>query len=749
MKNIRTSEAISESKFWFLIQGERIYHYFAILLFIFTPLLNAQSINFSHHQWQLANGHYEASLNSISFDPVNPEIMYSGGKGAFRSENEGELWIDITPDTILSGGGEHSLIKTDPNNSGIVYYGAGALFKSYNYGENWEIIGFQNKSISSIDIDPANSEIIYVGLGNTTNNSIWKSTNGGETWAVKSSGIGSSLLPTQICKGIKINPMNSNSLVASVRGKGIYKSIDGADNWVSIWGNSAVNDVEVLSWDTTTILVSSGTLFKSTNEGLNWIQISDVNASCIEVDNITHEIYYGFHRTSDMGVTWDSLINPNLPTSFSLAININDIRIKSGDNNILFAATDAGIYKSTNKGLFWNQSFEGLNRFRPFDVKISLSNPLIYYSTGIQGIHRSEEAGKTWKYVGGVVTQNLVAIHPKNPDVVFNAQMPNITVFSLWRTFSKGQNWDYILTSSRRFIAIEFDPENFNTIYAISHSLHKSTDLGDTWQIISVPTGPYSLQINPKDNSEFYLGTREGVFKSTDGGLNWNYLGLPAGYNITVLISPYNLNTLYASVYDIGFFKSADAGKTWEERNNGLSSYKFTQLKVNPKIPDQVFIGTEDDGIYHSNNSGSTWYKLEPPFPAQYINAIAIDTIGTGRLLAASMNVNGVYFLDSISTITSLEYEENDIPKDFKLYQNYPNPFNPATTIEFSITQREKLIIEIYDLLGQRVRVLLDEEMEKGQYKINFNANGLPSGIYFYNINNGRSSITKKMVIVR
>jgi hypothetical protein len=100
--------------------------------------------------------------------------------------------------------------------------------------------------------------------------------------------------------------------------------------------------------------------------------------------------------------------------------------------------------------------------------------------------------------------------------------------------------------------------------------------------------------------------------------------------------------------------------------------------------------------------------------------------------------------------ITSV-IEDNNLLSDYniKLYQNYPNPFNPETTIEFSITQREKVIIEIYDLLGQKVRVLLDEEMEKGQYKINFNANGLPSGIYFYKVSTRTISITKKMVIVR
>ncbi len=76
----------------------------------------------------------------------------------------------------------------------------------------------------------------------------------------------------------------------------------------------------------------------------------------------------------------------------------------------------------------------------------------------------------------------------------------------------------------------------------------------------------------------------------------------------------------------------------------------------------------------------------------------------------------------------------NNIPKQFKLYQNYPNPFNPLTKIEFDIKQRSQVTIKIYDLLGRVVSKLVDEALESGSYKINFDGTNLASGIYFAKI---------------
>jgi hypothetical protein len=89
------------------------------------------------------------------------------------------------------------------------------------------------------------------------------------------------------------------------------------------------------------------------------------------------------------------------------------------------------------------------------------------------------------------------------------------------------------------------------------------------------------------------------------------------------------------------------------------------------------------------------------------------------------------------------------MPIDYILYQNYPNPFNPNTTIEYSIPEKNKVILTIYDLLGHEIAVIVNEEQERGDYSLHFNANGLATGVYFYRIQAGPFIQTKKMMLMK
>lgn len=111
------------------------------------------------------------------------------------------------------------------------------------------------------------------------------------------------------------------------------------------------------------------------------------------------------------------------------------------------------------------------------------------------------------------------------------------------------------------------------------------------------------------------------------------------------------------------------------------------------------------------------------------------------------------YYLSSI--VTDVEDLRPLVPAEFKLEQNYPNPFNPITQISFQIAEKSFVQLKVYDLLGEEVAVLLDEEKESGYYKQEFNAVNLPSGVYVYNLTanpiEGGSNIliSKKMVLLK
>lgn len=96
---------------------------------------------------------------------------------------------------------------------------------------------------------------------------------------------------------------------------------------------------------------------------------------------------------------------------------------------------------------------------------------------------------------------------------------------------------------------------------------------------------------------------------------------------------------------------------------------------------------------------------------------------------------------------TSIDSESKNI--DFRLNQNYPNPFNPSTTITYSISEQANVSLKIFDVLGEEVKVLLNERKPKGSYQIEFDASTLPSGIYFYRLQSGDYLETKKLVLIK
>ncbi len=112
-----------------------------------------------------------------------------------------------------------------------------------------------------------------------------------------------------------------------------------------------------------------------------------------------------------------------------------------------------------------------------------------------------------------------------------------------------------------------------------------------------------------------------------------------------------------------------------------------------------------------------------------------------------------VPIVEKLDLITNVEVQPNTI-KEFSLEQNYPNPFNSITTISFKIPQKSKVFLEILDIFGKRIKTLIDDEMDSGEYKIVWdgtdeNYNRVASGIYFYRLSSGHISLTKKMILLK
>ncbi len=100
--------------------------------------------------------------------------------------------------------------------------------------------------------------------------------------------------------------------------------------------------------------------------------------------------------------------------------------------------------------------------------------------------------------------------------------------------------------------------------------------------------------------------------------------------------------------------------------------------------------------------------------------------------------------------VTGVEdIEQNTLPETFRLDQNYPNPFNPTTTIQFALPGRSNVSLKLFDLLGREVATLVDEKMAAGEYKLQFEAAHLPSGVYFYMLKADNFVAVKKLTLLK
>jgi hypothetical protein len=93
--------------------------------------------------------------------------------------------------------------------------------------------------------------------------------------------------------------------------------------------------------------------------------------------------------------------------------------------------------------------------------------------------------------------------------------------------------------------------------------------------------------------------------------------------------------------------------------------------------------------------------------------------------------------------------EQTELPSTFSLSQNYPNPFNPATTIRYKLPERNKVLLTVYNTLGQQVARLVDQEIEPGHHEITFDASHLPSGVYIYRLQAGSFVESKKLLLLK
>ena len=183
-----------------------------------------------------------------------------------------------------------------------------------------------------------------------------------------------------------------------------------------------------------------------------------------------------------------------------------------------------------------------------------------------------------------------------------------------------------------------------------------------------------------------------------------------------------------------------------------LSDFVFNMIYENYQYVDSVLYADSVAEAYAGNHNSTTYYN-------KFWELAKNFTIGLFK--SASYRIACVIYTEWINaggSTTIISDDESDLLSDFNLSQNYPNPFNPSTKIKFTISQspliggggRGGLVtLKVYDVLGNELTTLVNQEKPAGEYEVEFNSINLPSGVYFYQLKAGSLVETKKMILMK
>ena len=130
---------------------------------------------------------------------------------------------------------------------------------------------------------------------------------------------------------------------------------------------------------------------------------------------------------------------------------------------------------------------------------------------------------------------------------------------------------------------------------------------------------------------------------------------------------------------------------------------------------------------------------------ADKYGVVQIYPEGSPPVLLTGMIINGVTY----GNIVNVDKPQESFPSKFSLFNNYPNPFNPTTVIRYNLPEDSYVQLKVFDILGNEVMILVNEERKIGFHEIRFDGTGLTSGIYLYNLQTSKFTKTKKMILIR
>ena len=751
-----------------------------------------------------------------------PHVYYFGsvGGGVFKSTDGGDNWMPVSDGQPFGTGtvGALAVSESDPN---IVYAGMGeacirgnfshgdGVYKSVDAGKTWARVGLaDSRIVGRIRIHPKNPDVVFVAAlghaaGMNDERGVFRSKDGGKTWQrvlFKSNKAGA--------VDLSMDPSNPNVLYAAIweakrtpyslesggPDSGLWKSTDGGDNWTDISrapglprgtlgrigvAVSPANPERVYA----AVEAEDGGVFSSNDAGKTWTKVSTdrnlrqrawyythifadpKNADTMYVLNV------GFHKSIDGGRTYTTLNPPHGDN--------HDMWIAPDDPNRMITSNDGGANVSFDGGRRWSEQDQATGQY----YRVATDNDFPYHVYGAQQdnstvriVSRTTGGGiteKDWDVTAGSES-GWVQPSPKDSMVVFGGNYGGLLErldhrtgqsrdLNVWPDNPMGWGVEGMKYRFQWNFPILFSPNDPNVLYTGGSHLFKTTNEGQTWQIISddLTRNDKSKQGSSggpitKDNTsvEYYCTiftiaessvTKGVMWTGSDDGLVhvtrdshaakpvWenvtkNAPGLPEWAQInSIEASPHDAATAYfaATLYKADDFhpylyKTNDYGKTWKKIVTGIPDNAFTRvIREDPNRRGLLYAGTET-GMYISFNDGESWQAFQLNLPVVPITDLTIHK--RDKDLVVATQGRAFWILDDLTVLH--QWKDAVAQADLHLFkpeESYRMPGgggrgggaaaigeNPPSgaTIWFYLKDKPKgdIALEILDAAGKSVK---------------------------------------------
>lgn len=735
------------------------------LFIIFSLFSSAQPLDVSKFAGMKARTIGPAGMSgrvtAIAVVHDNPNFMYIGAAsgGVWKSTDGGVAWTPIFDDQPVAGIGALAVNQQNPD---ILWVGTGegnprnsenggnGVYKSMDGGRTWIHLGLENtRNIHRIILDPTNPDIAYIGAkgptwGETESRGVFKTTDGGKSWL--------RILFTDVRSGVGemvMDPQNPKKMIVGMwehrrwpwffksggPGSGLFLTTDGGNTWKRLGKEDGLPEGDI---GRTGIAIAPSRpnivyalveskkngLYKSLNGGYTWSFVTDKNIGSrpfyfweIYADPSNENRIYNLHvvvdQSEDGGKTFQNLIPYN-----DIHPDYHAMWIHPKNPDHIMVGNDGGVAISQDRGKTW-RFVENLPLAQFYHINVDNAKPYNVYG-GLQDNGSWRGPAYVWR-AGGIRNSMWeevcfgdgfdVVLDPSNDRFVYAmSQQGGLVRTDLVNGEQKLIKPKHPEDKPLRFnwnAGLATDPFSPETIYYGSQFVHKSTDRGDSWSIISpdlttnnpekqkqAESGGLTIDQTGAENHTtitaiapsnmqqglIWVGTDDGLVQLTqDGGQNWanvtpNIKGLPANIWVNqIRASTYNpaetfivLDNHRMNDWNPYVFHTKDFGKTWTRivQPQQVFGYALTILQDHEQ-PNLLFLGTET-GLYVSIDFGKNWSKWKAGFPTVPTMDLALQT-READLVAGTFG-RGVYVLDDIRPLRTLAQNTSTLQNPLTLF---------------------------------------------------------------------------------